>query len=96
MKRFLLWSALAIMVVLAGGVVFMTNGLAKTAALPINAVDFSEAADGHYQGEFVGGRWSNQVEVTIESGKVTAIKLLKTPAFNIDDANKQLITLDVV
>lgn len=90
MKRFLIWAAIVIVIVLAGGGIFITNGLAKTAALSIGAVDFSGATDGHYQGEFVGGRWSNQVEVTILSGKITAIKLLKTPTFNLEDTNNQL------
>ena len=48
-------------------------------SLPLNAVNFANLADGVYTGEYEGGmyKWrTNSVEVTVEGGKVTAIKLL--------------------
>jgi len=48
--------------------------------LPIRAVDFNHLKDGNYFGEYEGGmyKWrTNEVQVTVSSGKVTDIKLLK-------------------
>lgn len=49
----------------------------------IEKVDFSTLKDGTYIGQYEGGmyKWrTNEVEVTVKSGKVTDIKLLSTAA----------------
>jgi uncharacterized protein with FMN-binding domain len=48
--------------------------------LPLNKVDFGTLKDGTYLGTYEGGmyKWrESQVRVTVSSGKVTAIELLK-------------------
>lgn len=48
--------------------------------LPIAAIDFRKLNDGTYIGEYEGGmkKWrANKVQVTVFSGKVTAIKILE-------------------
>lgn len=53
-------------------------------SLPLNAVDFSNLADGVYVGEYEGGmyKWrANKVRVTVASGKVVKIE----PLEGIDD-----------
>lgn len=50
----------------------------EAAGLPLNAVDFSRLKDGNYHGAYSGGmyRWrANECDVTVSSGKVTAIQL---------------------
>lgn len=49
-------------------------------SLPLNAVDFNRLNDGSYTGRYEGGmyKWrENEVLVTITSGKVTGIEVLK-------------------
>lgn len=48
-------------------------------SLPLNAVDFSKLNDGTYRGAYEGGmyKWrANECQVTVSSGKVTAIQLV--------------------
>ncbi len=51
----------------------------ETASLPLNRVDFTKLRDGSYHGRYEGGmyKWRiNECQVTVESGKVTAIEPL--------------------
>lgn len=65
----------------AGGALIFTSGERREGRnLPIAAVNFKQLKDGTYIGEYEGGmhKWrANEVQVTVSSGKVTAIKLLK-------------------
>lgn len=48
--------------------------------LPLNAIDFGKLRDGTYTGSYEGGmyKWrESEVEVTVSSGRVTKIKLVK-------------------
>jgi uncharacterized protein with FMN-binding domain len=50
-------------------------------SLPLNAVDFSKLNDGTYHGAYEGGmyKWrANECQVTVSSGKVTAIQLVQS------------------
>lgn len=71
----------AIVVVGMGGAILFTNGERKEGKdLSIADVDFTKLKDGTYIGEYEGGRYklrSNEVQVTVSSGKVTDIKILK-------------------
>jgi uncharacterized protein with FMN-binding domain len=49
-------------------------------SLPLNRVDFSKLKDGTYRGTYEGGmyKWrESEVRVTVSSGKVTTIELVK-------------------
>ncbi len=59
---------------------FLSKEHKEAINLPIRAVDFNNLKDGTYLGEYEGGmyKWrNNEVQVTVSSGKVTDIKLLK-------------------
>ena len=50
-------------------------------SLPLEAVDFSKLRDGTYQGAYAGGmyKWrANECQVTVASGKVSAIQLVNS------------------
>ena len=66
--------------VLIGGMVFDARSRREVKELVIENVDFAKLQDGTYTGEFVGkqGRLRNAtVEVTIKSGEVSGIKIVK-------------------
>ncbi len=64
-----------------GGAIVCTSGERREGKnLPIAVVDFKKLKGGTYIGEYAGGmyKWrANEVQVTVFSGKVTDIKLLK-------------------
>lgn len=68
-------------VIVAGGAILFTSGERREGrSLSITDVDFKQLNDGTYIGEYEGGqfKWrANEVQVTVSSGKVTDIKLLK-------------------
>lgn len=75
---------LAIVAVLGiGGAIgwsFLSKEHKEAINLPIRAVDFNKLEDGTYLGEYEGGmyKWrNNEVRVTVSSGKVIDIRLLK-------------------
>jgi uncharacterized protein with FMN-binding domain len=73
-----------LMVVLSGGMGYLTQGLRQTEGLEINDVDLSTVADGAYTGEFIGGRWSNTVEVTVQDHTIVSIEMVKKQRFHLD------------
>lgn len=73
---------LVIIVVMGlGGAFIFTSGERREGKnLPIAVVDFKKLNDGTYVGEYEGGQFklrANEVQVTVSSGQVTDIKLLK-------------------
>ena len=95
--------ALIVVAVLGVGGVIGWQYIAKehkeAMSLPLNAVDFSNLADGVYTGEYEGGmyKWrNNKAEVTVEGGKVTGIKLVESkfgedPAKYVDPLYVQVV-----
>ncbi|WP_219620963.1 FMN-binding protein [Bacillus sp. V3-13] len=65
---------------LGGALIFTSGERREGRSLPITDVDFKQLNDGTYIGKYEGGmyKWrANEVQVTVSSGKVTDIKLLK-------------------
>lgn len=76
---------LVVIVVIAGTIGWQALAKEHREAknLPIEPVDFRNLKDGTYIGEYEGGmyKWrTNEVQVTVSSGKVTDIKLLEDKA----------------
>ncbi len=70
-----------VLLVMAVAMVVMTKGMGQVKDVNINEVDLSKVADGTYQGSFSGARWSNEVEVTVENNRITAITVTTPPKF---------------
>ncbi len=73
-----------LIVVLSGGMGYITHGLGETEGLVINDVDLSTVPDGVYTGEFKGYRWSNTVEVTVQGHTIKEIKMVERQRFHLD------------
>ena len=65
-----------VLVIFGGGALFIGLGLNMKTAV-IKNIDFSKLPDGTYTGKLTGSRFANTAEVTVSSGKVTDIKLVK-------------------
>lgn len=60
--------------------VFTAKERREARDLPIGVIDFKELSDGTYMGEYEGGMYklrAAKVQVTVSSGRVTDIELLK-------------------
>ncbi|MDR5658400.1 FMN-binding protein [Serpentinicella sp. ANB-PHB4] len=66
---------LGIILVGAGGLFFMTRGLEEGKMVTIGEVDITGLEDGIYIGEYNSRRWTNKVEVKVQSNEIVEINL---------------------
>lgn len=90
MLRVVLWALAGLAMV--GGIILIRDWMRiRTAVhIPISRLDFSLLKDGIYVGEYDGGRLSNKVGVTVESGRVVRVDILKE-GFYMGDLQRQVI-----
>lgn len=81
---------IALSVLIAAGIFYITRGLESGRKLIINDVNLSALKDGTYSGEYSSGRWSNKVDVTIKGNKITKINLVKDVKFPKEEVTKEL------
>lgn len=68
-----------IFVLLAVGFGFyLTRGLESGGALSIQSIDVAKLKDGIYVGKYENGRWSNEIAVAINEGKIVDIHVRKS------------------
>lgn len=80
-----------IVLTIGGGVLYMTNGLETGKNLVINSVDLAQVSDGVYTGTYHGGRWTNEVAVTVSNKKISQIDVVKTVSFETPDVTHTVI-----
>lgn len=62
---------------IAGAGIYLAQGLSGGSRLAIGSVDTSMLNDGVYSGKYEGGRWSNELKVTVMNHKITDIEVVK-------------------
>jgi len=67
-----------VILVIGGGIFYITRGLESGKNLTINSIRPSHMVDGIYNGRYEAGRFSNEVNVTIGDGKITQIDVIHT------------------
>jgi uncharacterized protein with FMN-binding domain len=67
--------------VIAGGIIYLTSGLKTGAEVVVNTIDLSQIEVGTYTGVYEDGRWSNEIEVTVQDHKITTVRIIKDVAF---------------
>ncbi|MBC3796335.1 FMN-binding protein [Acetobacterium tundrae] len=80
-----------IILAIGGGILYISNGLESGKNLVINSVDPTQVSDGVYTGSYQGGRWSNEVEVTVSEKKITQINVIKSVKFEKPEVTNALI-----
>jgi uncharacterized protein with FMN-binding domain len=108
MKKFskiLLSIFLIIVLIIGGGMIYITRGLESGKSVAVNTVNASTLSDGIYNGKYEAGRWTNEVKVSVKDGKITAIDVVEdvifpkpewTKALFNNIIEKQSIDVDVV
>jgi uncharacterized protein with FMN-binding domain len=82
--------ALIIVIAIGGFAIYMNNGMSAAKAIQIGTVNPSALADGSYEGSYNGGRFTNEVQVTVKSGKIENIQTEKTVTFEKQETTKAL------
>jgi uncharacterized protein with FMN-binding domain len=65
----------------AAGVFYITHGLSAGEHLEISPVSPAALDDGVYNGIHSAGRWTNEVAVTVEDGKISGIQIVRDIRF---------------
>ncbi|MGH4137856.1 FMN-binding protein [Clostridium sp.] len=94
MRKFIkiILGIVCLLVLIIGGIGFyMTRGLNSSKNMIINSVDASQLKDGVYKGKYNGGRWSNEVNVTLKDKKITQIAIVKSVVFEKTEVSRELI-----
>jgi len=60
-----------------GGMFYISRGLEAGEAIAINDVNLMAVNDGSYSGVYKGGRWTNEVKVTVKDHRITAVEIVK-------------------
>lgn len=68
---------IVIALIIAAVFFYMSNGLSEGSKVTVNSVNASSLTDGEYLGNYEAGRWTNEVSVKVNSGKITDIKIIK-------------------
>lgn len=68
---------LMFILVSGGGMFYLSRGLDAGKSLVINGIKPSALSDGTYIGKYSGGRWTNELKVTIKDKKITQIDVMK-------------------
>lgn len=80
-----------IFVLLAVGFGFyLTRGLESGGALSIQSIDVAKLKDGIYVGKYENGRWSNEIAVAINEGKIVDIHVRKSVFFERKEITNSL------
>jgi uncharacterized protein with FMN-binding domain len=74
-----------------GGIFYISRGLEAGETLNINDVNLSVLSDGTYSGAYKGGRWTNEVNVTVKDHKITDVEIVKDVLFPKPDVTAELI-----
>ena len=70
---------------------YMTRGLNHGKNMIINYIDASQLKDGIYKGKYTGGRWSNEINITLKDKKITRIFIVKDVVFEKSEVSGELI-----
>jgi uncharacterized protein with FMN-binding domain len=79
-----------VFIVIIIGFLYISSGLDMERQPVINGVDLSGVADGTYSGHYKGGRWTNDVSVTVAGGKIVYIQIVKDVTFPDENTSDTL------
>ena len=94
MKKFIkiILGIVIILVLIIGSASFLiTRGLDSGKDMIIKHIDTSQFENGAYEGKYDGGRWSNEVSVVLEDGKITEINVVKSVLVEKQEVTRELI-----
>jgi uncharacterized protein with FMN-binding domain len=79
-----------VVLIFAGGMLYLNVGLEKGLNVEINGIDMSDVHDGIYNGSYKAGRWSNKIAVTVEGKRITDIEIVDDVTFAKPEVSDEL------
>jgi len=92
MLRVVMWIVAGLVILFVGTALLDAPSRKAGERLQIGKVDFSKLKDGVYEGQHKGGRWSNRVRVTVASGRVTGIEVVRDVWFRRPELTEQVVS----
>ncbi len=80
-RKVILIAVLAIVLLIAAGILYITRGLNAVGSEELLGVNPSALQDGTYTGRYDTGRWANEVSVKIEDGRIVSIDIVEDVTF---------------
>lgn len=80
-----------VVLTIGGAAFYILRGLNSGKDISINHIDTSQLKNGVYEGKYNGGRWSNEVSVVLEEGKITKINVIKSVLVEKPEVTTELI-----
>ena len=90
--KVLMWIVIVLVIIAGVAMIVMTRGMADVKKVELKGLNLSGLPDGTYRGHFDGARWTNTLEVTVASEKITDIKVVSPPLYVDDDFSSKLIS----
>ena len=89
-KVFRITVSIVLVLVLAAGVFlfYLSRGLNQD--IELTGIDLTDVNDGVYQGNYEGGRWTNELSVTVNDHKITDIGIVEDITFSSESITKEL------
>jgi uncharacterized protein with FMN-binding domain len=84
---------IVLVLVAGGGLFYIGRGVEAGEILEINEVDLSRLNDGAYSGAYKGGRWTNEVNVTIKDHRIAGVEIVKDVMLPKPEVTAELINL---
>ena len=88
--KIILGVILLLVLIISGTAIYMTSGLNSGKNMTINPINASQLEDGVYKGKYNGGRWSNEVNVTLKNKKIIQIAIVKSVVFERLEVSSEL------
>lgn len=94
--KILLSIFLIFVLIIVGGIIYLSRGLESGKSVVVNNVSISALRDGTYNGKYKAGRWTNEVKLTVKNGKIAAIEVIEDVTFNKPEVTKELFDRIIV
>lgn len=79
--KIILSVAVVLILVFASGIFYLNQGLDEGKNIKINGIEISNLNDGVYNGKYKGGRWTNELNITIQDHKIIKIDIVDDVTF---------------
>ena len=91
MKKILLITGAALLIILVVFCIAITNGLSGGANVTLNGIDLSGVPDGVYTGAYDFKRWSNTVVIHVNDHRISSIEIDKdVTGANVTDCSGEV------